>query len=195
MRFLIAPTNLSPLPPRPSPPSARRIRLVPGLRVLETLDTLKLAAKLDNGCVLADRASLDVYVQVDTSGEASKSGVPPAELGAFIAQVQTQCPRLRVTGLMTIGAPGDLSCFDRLVECAADVQALVAVPSARVGVGEGQEREHGQEQEGDSPLAPPPQLQLSMGMSGDFIEAVARGSTSVRVGSSIFGARSYPASV
>jgi uncharacterized pyridoxal phosphate-containing UPF0001 family protein len=65
---------------------------------------------------------------------------------------------------MTIGAPGDLSCFDTLVSCRA------AVASALGGI-------------------EPESLALSMGMSGDFEAAVAKGSDSVRVGSSIFGAR------
>jgi uncharacterized pyridoxal phosphate-containing UPF0001 family protein len=72
---------------------------------------------------------------------------------------------------MTIGAPGDLGCFDRLVECRAAVAEALAL--------EGGEEE----------------LALSMGMSGDFEDAIARGATSVRVGSDIFGARAYAASV
>ena len=72
--------------------------------------------------------------------------------------------------LMTIGAPGDLTCFDRLVECRAAVAAE--------GLG------------GVDPAG----LALSMGMSSDFEDAIARGATSVRVGSDIFGARAYAAS-
>lgn len=67
---------------------------------------------------------------------------------------------------MTIGALGDMDCFDRLRACR---DALAA----------GLELE-------------PQALELSMGMSGDYEEAIRRGSTNVRVGSTIFGARYYP---
>ena len=68
-------------------------------------------------------------------------------------------------GLMTIGAPGDFSCFDALVRCREEVADALGV-------------------EVDS-------LDLSMGMSGDYESAIERGATSVRVGSTIFGARDY----
>ena len=158
--------------------SAPLIRLVPNLAVVETVDSLKLASKLNNGCVIVDRASLDIYIQVDTSGEDSKSGVIPGEVGGLISQILETCPRLCIRGLMTIGAPGDLACFDRLAECAVDAQAVISATAAA----------------GDAcadVLVQPQPLQLSMGMSADYIEAVTRGSTSVRVGSTIFGARSY----
>ena len=78
----------------------------------------------------------------------------------------SECPRLELQGLMTIGAPGDPSCFDKLGKCRDEVAEAL-----------------GQE---------PASLVLSMGMSGDFETAIARGSSSVRVGSTIFGARDYP---
>lgn len=67
---------------------------------------------------------------------------------------------------MTIGAPGDMDCFDRLSACREAVAAGLGIE--------------------------PHALELSMGMSGDFEEAIRRGSTNVRVGSTIFGARFYP---
>eukprot|EP00434_Breviolum_minutum_P004250 symbB.v1.2.003747.t1/scaffold191.1/size276526/12 len=70
---------------------------------------------------------------------------------------------VRLAGLMTIGAPGDLSAFDRLRDLRAKMANHFQVPEET--------------------------FQLSMGMSGDFEEAIKRGATSVRVGSSIFGAR------
>lgn len=71
---------------------------------------------------------------------------------------------------MTIGAPGDMAAFDRLVACRTRVAAMLA---AKTGT------------------ADPIPLRLSMGMSGDFAAAIERGSDAVRVGSSIFGARDY----
>jgi PLP dependent protein len=147
--------------------SARLIREVPNLNVIETVDTMKLASKLDNGCSIVNRNSLDIFIQVDTSSEDSKSGVPPSELSSLITEIQNNCPKLVIKGLMTIGAPGDMACFDRLVDCANEVQDLI-------------------KSNGDGDAV---KLELSMGMSGDYVEAITRGSTSVRVGSTIFGAR------
>jgi len=146
--------------------SNRLIRDVPNLCVVETVDTLKLANKLHNACEVAERPSLNIYIQVDTSGEDSKSGVSPSKLSELVENIQSDCSRLNITGLMTIGAPGDLSCFDKLSDCRNKVADFLKVDS-------------------DS-------LALSMGMSGDFEDAIVRGSTSVRVGSTIFGARDYP---
>ena len=147
--------------------SGKIIREVPNLAVVETVDSEKLAGKLNNACETARRNLLDVYIQVDTSGEDTKSGVDHAtdELLNLATFIKEQCPLLHVRGLMTIGAPGDLSCFDRLVACREPVATAVGVR--------------------------PEELVLSMGMSGDFEAAIERGSTSVRVGSTIFGARIY----
>jgi len=142
------------------------IRNVPNLCCVETVDSEKLATKLNTACVSAERREvLDILIQIDTSGEDTKSGVPTSEACALAAFVTENCPQLRVRGLMTIGAPGDASCFDRLVECRNDLSVTMGVT--------------------------PSDLQLSMGMSGDFETAIARGSTRVRVGSTLFGAREY----
>ena len=105
--------------------------------------------------------------KVDTSGEDTKSGVAPEEAPAIAQHILAHCPQLKLAGVMTIGAPGDLGCFDRLVAARAALAAATGLAA-----------------EG---------LELSMGMSGDFEEAIARGSTNVRVGSSIFGERDYAA--
>lgn len=108
-------------------------------------------------------------MQIDTSGEDAKSGVAHHDLDASLTlarHLKNSCPALQLRGVMTIGAPGDMECFDRLSACR---DALAA--------GMGVERQA---------------LELSMGMSGDYEEAIRRGSTNVRVGSTIFGARYYP---
>ena len=146
--------------------AAKIIKGVPNLFVLETIDSEKLAAKIQSACVNAGRLSLNVFIQVDTSGEESKSGVSQEELLALVDFLVSSCDRLKLIGLMTIGAPNDFSCFDKLVECRRIVAAHLHLDENK--------------------------LELSMGMSGDFEEAVARGSTSVRIGSTIFGERIYP---
>eukprot|EP00656_Telonema_subtile_P034203 TRINITY_DN38325_c0_g1_i1.p1 TRINITY_DN38325_c0_g1~~TRINITY_DN38325_c0_g1_i1.p1 ORF type:complete len:167 (-),score=60.63 TRINITY_DN38325_c0_g1_i1:3-503(-) len=136
---------------------------------VETVDTAKLATKLNQGCEKAGREDLlKVYIQVNTSGEESKGGVPDkaaaAELAAF---VRAECPKLNFTGLMTIGKPGEVGDFEVLQECRAYVCEQLELELAA--------------------------CELSMGMSGDYETAVQYGSTNIRVGSSIFGARDYGA--
>jgi pyridoxal phosphate enzyme (YggS family) len=89
--------------------ASKLIKEVPNLAVLETVDSAKLAGKLNNACEAAGRGSLDVFLQVDTSGEDTKSGVTEgAELESLLRYVQEQCPRLTIRGLMTIGEPQHL---------------------------------------------------------------------------------------
>ena len=149
------------------------------LSCVETVDTIKLAKKLNNaaeswkgeqeeqeGDGAGEHDKLGIYIQVNTSGEDSKSGVTGGKQCAeLVKEITDSCPHLRVDGLMSIGAPGDYSCFDALVECRKDVAEVLGVDV-------------------DS-------LALSMGMSGDYTEAIKRGATSIRVGSTIFGARDY----
>jgi len=144
------------------------IASVPNLAAIETVATEKLARKLNALSRELRAEPLDVYVQVDTSGESSKSNGVSADgpdcdaLCALVASAE-ETPALRLAGLMTIGAPGDMRAFDRLAACRARLEAA--------GIANG--------------------LRLSMGMSGDFAAAIAKGSDTVRVGSSIFGARDY----
>lgn len=141
---------------------------VPSLSCLETLDSEKLANKLNSMVENLGRDPLSVYVQVNTSGEESKYGVEPGEdCVALCKHVATLCPHLRLAGLMTIGQPDYSSRpenFETLKKCRKEVcQAL------------------GQDEQG---------LELSMGMSGDYVQAIEMGSTNIRVGSTIFGRRS-----
>ena len=144
---------------------------VPKLAVVETVDTQKLANKLQAAVTTLSpprTEPLGVMIQVNTSPwEGSKGGVLAEEAPALAQHIKSSCPNLKLVGLMTIGAPGELKCFDTLRECRAEVASAVGVAVE--------------------------ELELSMGMSGDFVEAIARGSSSVRVGSSIFGARDYSA--
>jgi len=142
---------------------------------VETVASIKLANKLNNAVQLvldssedddhSESQKLDIYVQVNTSGEESKSGVAPGPQTLELSKhILGNCPNLHLVGLMTIGAPNDTSCFDVLVECRDDVTTALELSTP---------------------------LQLSMGMSGDYEQAIEHGATSVRVGSTIFGARDY----
>ena len=141
------------------------------LACVETVSTLKLASKLNRAAEAwneeaGKQKKLGIYIQVNTSGEVSKSGVSPgSEMVELVKQISDECPMLSIDGLMTIGSPGDYSCFDTLVECREET--AVAMNKE------------------------PKDLELSMGMSGDFEMAIAKGATNVRVGSTIFGNRDY----
>lgn len=142
------------------------IKGVPSLYMVETVDKVKLANKLNNACINAGRSEkLKVLVQVNTSGEEQKSGCQPSETSEIVKHVLSSCDKLEFAGLMTIGVYGEGAeeCFDVLVKCREQVAKDISV----------------------DPLA----LELSMGMSGDFESAIAMGSTNVRCGSTIFGAR------
>ena len=130
----------------------------------QALDSLRVAQALDRRLQAAGRG-LDVYVQVNSSGEASKFGLEPAEVPAFLAALPV-FSSLRVRGLMTLAArTGDQA---RVRECFRTVRALRDAGLQDGTVGDGQ---------------------LSMGMSGDLELAVEEGSTCVRVGQAVFGPR------
>ena len=134
----------------------------------QALDSLRVAEALDRRLQASGRG-MDVLIEVDTSGEETKFGVPPAEVVALARQLGAYSS-LRLRGLMTIAANTTdetviSSCFDAMVALREQLKDAL---------GEGHD-------------------ELSMGMSGDFELAIERGSTCVRVGTAIFGARRYPA--
>ncbi len=133
------------------------------------LDSLRVAEALDRRLQGAGRG-LDVFVQVNTSAEESKFGLEPAEVPAFLAALP-QYAALRVRGLMTLAL--FTSDVERVRECFVLLRTL-----------------RDQARETDADLVGPGDL--SMGMSGDYEVAIEEGSTCVRVGQAIFGARALP---
>jgi pyridoxal phosphate enzyme (YggS family) len=133
---------------------------------VQSVDRLKIAQRL-NEQRPAHLAPLQVCLQVNVDGGANKSGVTPAELPALAAAVAA-LPRLKLRGLMAIPepAPDFASARGVLVQ----VRTLFDTLNAQ-GLGL------------DT---------LSMGMSDDLEAAVAAGSTMVRVGRGVFGARGHP---
>lgn len=129
---------------------------------VETIDRPRIAERL--AAARAGRRALDVLVQVNVSGEATKSGVAPGEALA-LARYVASLPNLRLRGIMGIPAPTSgeeaargqfralRACFDALRTAGLPVDTL------------------------------------SMGMSADLEPAIAEGSTEVRVGTAIFGER------
>ena len=85
---------------------------MPNLTLFETLDTVKLATKLNKELSLLSRPTpLSVLVQVNTSGEASKSGITKEEVPSLVSFIQEDCPLLRFAGLMAMGALNDVEGF------------------------------------------------------------------------------------
>uniref|UniRef100_UPI0033427BBF YggS family pyridoxal phosphate-dependent enzyme n=1 Tax=Castellaniella defragrans TaxID=75697 RepID=UPI0033427BBF len=135
----------------------------------QALDSLRVAEALDRRLQDEGRA-LDVFVQVNTSDEASKFGLPPDEVLDF-ARALPAFSALRVRGLMTLAL---FSSDERRVRpCFQRLRSL---------------RDRLQQ---DAPSGECFQ-ELSMGMSGDFEWAIEEGATTVRVGQAIFGARALP---
>lgn len=148
---------------------------VPNLFMVETVDSAKLADKVNGSWQRIRAAStqtLRIMVQINTSGEQSKHGLPPEETVNTVKHILSQCSALHFAGLMTIGRYG----FDLNEGRNPDFEMLL---SQRQKVC-------------DNLNLPMEDVELSMGMSNDFENAIEVGSTNVRVGSIIFGNRDYP---
>lgn len=148
---------------------------LPNLHMIQTVHSSKLAEGLNKAWAKlkeehSDKAAkLNVLVQINTSGEDEKNGVQPEDAVELYRHVLEKCPNLNCEGVMTIGRFGhDYSTgpnpdFNTLMKCHQEICSTF-------------ERD-------------PIEVQVSMGMSDDFMQAIEEGSTIVRVGSSIFGAR------
>ncbi len=135
----------------------------------QALDSLRLAQALDRYLQSEGRA-IDVFVQVNTSSEASKYGLEAGEVEDFIKQIST-FDTLRIRGLMTLAE--FTRDAERVRTCFVRLRTLRDQLCER------------------APAGIQPQ-ELSMGMSGDFEIAIEEGATVVRVGQAIFGARTLP---
>ena len=129
---------------------------------VHSVDRLKIAQRLSEQRP-AGLAPLNICLQVNVSGEDSKSGCTPADLPA-LAKAVAALPNLRLRGLMAIPEPTD----DR----AAQEAAFATLRQLQEGLGLGLDT-------------------LSMGMSHDLEAAIAQGATWVRIGTALFGARDY----
>jgi pyridoxal phosphate enzyme (YggS family) len=134
---------------------------------VHTVDRLKIAQRL-SAQRPADLLPLNVCIQVNIDGGANKAGVLPEEALELARQVAS-LPNLRLRGIMTIPEPAP----DFVAACAVHTGARAVFDALNA---EGMQLDT-----------------LSMGMSADLDAAIQCGSTLVRVGSAIFGGRSYPA--
>ena len=142
---------------------------------VHTVERLKIAQRLSEQRPL-ELGPLDICLQVNISGEASKSGASEAELPDLARQV-AQLPNLRLRGLMAIPEAST----DPVQQRAAFARLRALFDALRAG-GLPLDTLRADGLELDT---------LSMGMSGDMAAAIAEGATIVRIGSAIFGARHY----
>lgn len=140
----------------------RDIVRVPNLALVHSVDRVKLANGLHRELIANDR-QLNVLLQVNATDEEQKHGCLPGEVRALLDHIQADCSALKVCGLMAMGPlQGEArSVFDRVVALRDDLRQASGLTLDT----------------------------LSLGMSGDLEPAIAAGSTMVRVGTALFGAR------
>lgn len=139
------------------------------VQMIHSVDSVGLAREIDRQGGRAGRV-IDVLVEVNTTGEESKYGLPPREVAGCVRQMRG-LDAVRVCGLMTIGPflpdpEGSRPMFRRLRELSGEVAGL---GQANVAI-----------------------RHLSMGMTGDFEVAIEEGATMVRLGTAVFGIRPAP---
>ncbi|KAL8869977.1 MAG: hypothetical protein Q9174_003869 [Haloplaca sp. 1 TL-2023] len=162
---------------------------IPNLWAVESVDSIKKASGLEKGrSALLKKVgsgetplkepddlvdSLNVFVQVNTSGEAEKSGAEPGDAALEICKhIRDSCPHLYLKGVMTIGAIAR----SQAAKEGEENEDFVALRRVRDELAEALGVEQGT-------------LELSMGMSQDYESAIRCGSDEVRVGSTVFGER------
>ncbi len=136
-------------------------RTVPMLHLLHSVDSPRLAAALSES-LEPDAAPLNVLLEVNVTGDDSKTGLPPDQARQTLDSLLTQ-PMIRVQGLM--GMAGITANVSECRQQFATIRQLRDTWQSEYGI-----------------LLP----QLSMGMSGDFAAAIAEGATIIRVGTRLF---------
>ena len=155
--------------------------------MIQSVDSLHLAKEIEKRAAQAD-IRMDILIQIDPAEQETKFGVDPAELEDLIKAITAECPHITVKGLMAIAPfvddPEEARPFFREVKkiydrCRENEAAGMYTPE-----------ETSEEAEGVGCGSVDIKV-LSMGMTNDFRVAVEEGSTMVRVGTAIFGARDY----
>ncbi|ELP87934.1 proline synthetase associated protein, putative [Entamoeba invadens IP1] len=134
----------------------------PNLVCIETVHSLEIAQKLDKELKKAEK-TIDVFIQVNSSGEEQKGGVDVKD-ALTVYEEATKLTNLRVKGIMTIGMVGEAKTnFNTMKNLAAQIKEKLKLEK----------------------------VEVSMGMSADYMLAAQLGATYVRVGSALFGPRNY----
>lgn len=138
--------------------------IIDKMTMIQSVDSVKLASEI-NRLSAAKGKITNILCEVNIGGEESKSGIAPQNLSGLIAEI-SEMPNIRIKGLMTIPPRGGSDVF------LGRMQELFYSISQKNFSGADMEI-------------------LSMGMSGDYAEAVKYGSTLVRIGTALFGERKY----
>lgn len=147
---------------------SNKVKFLPGIvSMIHTVDRLSLAQEIDRQWREKQGNPCDILVQVNVSGEATKSGTSSAEALTLI-QTIAKLPHVKVRGLMTMPPffdnPDAARPYFRELRLLADRIRSESIPNVEM-------------------------TELSMGMSGDFEVAIEEGATLVRVGTALFGER------
>ena len=143
-------------------------RALESFDLIESVDSLETAVGLNRVLSEGEPRSFPVFIEVNMSREAAKSGIAPEETERLLDDMMKSCPLIAVNGLMTVAE--DTEDERVLRETFSGLRELREKLCRAAGL---------------------PLPELSMGMSGDYMIAVEEGSTIVRVGSAIFGPRNY----
>ena len=141
--------------------------IVDKVSLIQSVDSLRLAEEIEKRAGKIGKR-MDILVEVNVGGEASKGGVEPDELLPLLSEI-AKMPHLKVKGLMSVLPNADEAalapCYALLKDLFEKAKAIEA-PNFSIEI-------------------------LSAGMSGDYRFALQNGSNMVRIGSAVFGARSY----
>lgn len=138
--------------------------LIGSVRMIQSVDRFSLAQEIER-CAAKAGLKQDILLEINIGGEASKSGTTPDALPELLEKISA-LPHVHVCGLMTIPPPSSGTVFlESMQELFLKTREL-QIPDTEMNI-------------------------LSMGMSDDYAQAVQYGSTLVRVGSALFGARNY----
>ena len=143
-------------------------QIVEHVNMIESVDSVRLAKEISKECVKINK-EMDILVEVNVGMENSKFGIDSVLLGEFLGEIG-EIPNIHVKGLMAIPPICETSLevkrfFSNMYKMFLDIRA--------------------------KKLDNISMQTLSMGMSGDYVEAIEEGATEVRVGSSLFGKRVY----
>lgn len=144
-------------------------KIVGRVALIQSVDSAELLALIDRRARALGIVQ-DILVEISIAGEAQKSGLPPEELPAFLAAA-ADCAGVRVRGLMCVPPVEEISGQNRVYF--ARMRQLFVDNSGK---------------KYDNVFMD----FISMGMTDDYREAVREGANMVRIGTAIFGARSYP---
>ncbi|MBQ1463178.1 MAG: YggS family pyridoxal phosphate-dependent enzyme [Ruminococcus sp.] len=138
--------------------------IINNVSMIQSVDSIKLASEI-NRLAKSHGTVMDILCEVNIGGEESKSGVSPDDLIPLLTEI-SQLENVRVKGLMTIPPPSDSDIFlGRMEELFRSVSQK-NIPGITM-------------------------QELSMGMTNDYYQAALHGSTLVRIGTGLFGARDY----